>query len=88
MSVSTVRCEEQSWSTGGASCDSFPGADGIFHQAAIRPCPSQESLYTLARAISDFMLAHMLHLTKLALPGRAFVKRLRRRVEHADETDL
>ena len=53
-----------------------------------RPCPSQESLYTLARAISDFMLAHMLHLTKLALPGRAFVKRLRRRVEHADETDL
>jgi|GEM_PF-1098139 len=30
------RCfaQERSWSTEGASCASFPGADGIFHQAA------------------------------------------------------
>lgn len=37
-SGSTVRNDiprERSSSTRGASCDSFPGADGIFHQAAI-----------------------------------------------------
>ena len=31
--------EKRSSSTGGASCDSCPGADGIFHQAAIPSVP-------------------------------------------------
>ncbi|WP_346434936.1 hypothetical protein [uncultured Methanoculleus sp.] len=57
---------------------------------------SRESLYTLARGITNFISGHMLRLTesalagktlvgaRIALPGRDIHQRLRRHAEHAD----